>query len=395
MATRTPSRSLFDPVQAGALALPSRVVMAPLTRNRAPGAVPTALMATYYSQRANPKNGAALIITEATAITHQAQGYADVPGLYAPEQIAAWRVVTDAVHAAGGKIVVQLWHVGRVSHVDLQPGGQAPVAPSAIAAKTKTVLITDGVPRFVATSEPRALRLDELPGIVADYRRAALAAIEAGFDGVEVHAANGYLLDQFLRSNSNLRTDAYGGSVDNRARLLLEVMQAITHAIGGARAGIRLSPVTPANDVFDAHPQALFDHVARHLGPMGLAYVHVIEGSTGGPRDHTQGEAPFDYAAMRQAWRDGENTAAVGAGKAKTPPGAWMVNNGLDHALAQAQLDSGADLVAVGKLFIANPDLARRWRENAPLNAPDKTTFYGGGAKGYTDYPTLDEATNA
>jgi N-ethylmaleimide reductase len=365
--------TLFDPVQAGSLQLANRIVMAPLTRNRAPGAIPTALMATYYRQRAS----AGLIVTEATAISHQGQGYSDVPGIWSPEQVAAWKTVTDAVHADGGKIVVQLWHVGRVSHVDLQPGGQAPVAPSAITAKTKTVLIQDGVPAFVATSEPRALRLDELPGIVADYRHAAVCAIEAGFDGVEVHGANGYLLDQFLRSGSNHRDDAYGGSIENRARLLVEVMQAVTDAIGGGRVGLRLSPVTPANDASDALPQPLFDHVVRQLGPMGLAYLHLIEGATGAARDFVQGETPFDYAALRAQYR-----AAGGTG-------AWMVNNGYDRALSERSLEQGADLVAFGRLFISNPDLPRRLREGASLNAPDRTTFYGGAEKGYTDYPAL------
>ena len=215
--------SLFEPTTAGHIALKNRIVMAPLTRNRAPRAVPTPLMATYYSQRAS----AGLLITEATAISHQGQGYADVPGLYAPEQIEGWKRVTDAVHAAGGKIVTQLWHVGRVSHTELQPGGGQPVAPSAVRAKTKTVLIVDGVPTFVETSEPRALDITELPGIVDDYRRAALAAIEAGFDGVEIHAANGYLLDQFLKTESNRRTDAYGGSIENRARLLIENIEIV------------------------------------------------------------------------------------------------------------------------------------------------------------------------
>jgi N-ethylmaleimide reductase len=365
--------TLFDPVQAGSLQLANRIVMAPLTRNRAPGAIPTPLMVTYYGQRAS----AGLIVTEATAISHQGQGYADVPGIWSPEQVAAWKKVTDAVHAANGKIVVQLWHVGRVSHVDLQPDGQAPVAPSAITAKTKTVLIHDGVPTFVATSEPRALRLEELPGIVANYRHAARCAIEAGFDGVEVHGANGYLLDQFLRSGSNHREDAYGGSIENRARLLIEVMQAVTDEIGGDRVGVRLSPVTPANDASDALPQPLFDHVVRHLGPMGLAYLHLIEGATGAARDFVQGETPFDYAALRAQYR-----AAGGAG-------AWMVNNGYDRALSEQSLEQGADLVAFGRLFIANPDLPRRLREGTSLNTPDRTTFYGGSEKGYTDYPAL------
>ena len=360
--------------------LANRVVMAPLTRNRAPGAVPNALMVTYYAQRADPKNGAGLIVTEATAITHQGQGYADVPGIWSTEQVAGWRKVTDAVHATGGKIVVQLWHVGRVSHVDLQPGGGAPVAPSAITAKTKTVLIRDGVPSFEATSPPRALRLDELPGIINDYRHAAANAIAAGFDGVEVHAANGYLIDQFLRSGANHRTDAYGGSIENRARLLVEVMTAIANQIGGERTGIRLSPVTPSNDAQDNDPQPLFNHVAKSLGPLHLAYLHIIEGATGGARDHMQGDAPFDYAAFRAAYKNAGGQ------------GAWMVNNSIDKTIAEQSLKDGADLVAFGKLFIANPDLTRRLREDAPLNTPERTTFYGGGAKGYTDYPALEEA---
>lgn len=362
---------LFDTITAGSIALANRVVMAPLTRNRAPNAVPTPLMATYYEQRAT----AGLLITEATAITHQGQGYADVPGLYAPEQIEGWKRVTAAVHAKGGKIVTQLWHVGRVSHTELQPGGGAPVAPSAVAAKTKTVLIKDGVPTFVETSTPRALELAELPGIVEDYRKAALAAIEAGFDGVEIHAANGYLIDQFLKTGSNQRTDAYGGSIENRARLLIEVTKAVTDAIGGGRTGIRLSPVTPANDVVDADPQPLFTYVMQQLAPLGLAYVHFIEGATGGPREIA--DRPFDYAALRAVYH-------AAGGKA-----AWMVNNGYDLSLAQNALNDGADLVAFGKTYIANPDLVTRLKQGGPFNEPDKTTFYGGGAKGYTDYPAL------
>ena len=363
--------TLFDPARAGDLHLTNRIVMAPLTRNRAPGALPTPLMATYYTQRAS----AGLLIPEATAISPTAQGYADVPGLWSDEQVSAWKTVTDAVHAAGGRIVVQLWHVGRVSHVDLQPGGQAPVAPSALTARTKTVLIRDGMPTFVDTSAPRALDIAEIPGIVADYRRAAANALRAGFDGVEIHGANGYLPDQFLRAGSNQRTDAYGGSIDNRARFLLEVTRAVVDEIGGGRTGIRLSPVTPANDASDPDPQPLFEHLVRALGPLGLAYVHVIEGSTGAARDFQQGPAPFDYAALRRAWR-----AAGGSG-------AWMVNNGLDRDLAQQALDAGADLVAFGRPFIANPDLVTRLRAGGPYNTPDRKTFYGGGAAGYTDYP--------
>jgi N-ethylmaleimide reductase len=267
--------------------------------------------------------------------------------------------------------------VGRVSHTSLQPDGGAPVAPSAITAKTKTVLLVDGQAQFMDTSAPRALDAAELPGIVQDYRRAAANAMAAGFDGVEVHAANGYLIDQFLRSGSNQRTDAYGGSVDNRARFLGEVMQAVVAEIGGDRTGIRLSPVTPANDASDDAPQPLFEQVLRQLAPLGLAYVHVIEGSTGGPRDHQQGPKPFDYAALRQAYRHAGGQ------------GAWMLNNGYDLALANTALAEGADLVAFGKAFIANPDLGARLQQGGPFNPPDRATFYGGGDAGYTDYPSL------
>jgi N-ethylmaleimide reductase len=291
------------------------------------------------------------------------------------EQVEGWRQITQAVHAQGGKIVMQLWHVGRVSHTALQPGGGKPVAPSAITAKTKTYLITDGVGSFVDTSEPRALDIGELPGIVHDYAHAARNAIAAGFDGVEVHGANGYLLDQFLKSGSNHRHDAYGGNIENRARLLLQVMQAVVAEVGGGRTGLRLSPVTPANDVVDEAPQPLFDYVVRQLAPLGLAYLHIIEGATGGPREIA--DRPFDYAALRAAYR-------TAGGKA-----AWMVNNGYDKALAEQAIAGGADLVAFGKAFIANPDLTRRLREDAPLNTGDRKTFYGGGAAGYTDYPTL------
>jgi len=369
--------TLFDPCQAGALSLATRIVMAPLTRNRAPGALANARMAAYYRQRANPATGAGLIVTEATAISHQGQGYADVPGIWSAEQVAAWKQVTDAVHAEGGRIVMQLWHVGRVSHTSLQPGGAAPVAPSAIPARTKTVLLVDGQAQFVETSAPRALESAELPGIVQDYRRAAANAIAAGFDGVEVHAANGYLIDQFLRSGSNQRSDAYGGSIGNRARFLNEVMQAIVAEIGGGRTGIRLSPVTPTNDASDDAPQPLFEHVVRQLAPLGLSYVHVIEGATGGARDHQQGPAPFDYTALRQAYRQAGGQ------------GAWMVNNGYDLALANQALGEGADLVAFGRPFIANPDLGARLKQGGPFNTLDRATLYGGGDAGYLDYPTL------
>ena len=364
--------SLFDPVTAGDLKLANRIVMAPLTRNRSPNAIPGPFAAAYYTQRAT----AGLIITEATAITQQAQGYSDVPGLYGTEQLDEWKKVTHDVHAAGGKIVVQLWHVGRVSHTSLQPDNGAPVAPSAITAKTKTVLIENGTPVFVETSEPRALKAEELPSLVHSYQAAARNAVETvGFDGVEIHAANGYLLDQFLKAGANQRTDEYGGSVENRARLLLEVTRAVTNAVGGGRTGIRLSPVTKANDINDADPQPLFDYVVRELAAMNLAYIHIIEGDTGGARELA--ERPFDYAALKAAYRQA-------GGK-----GAWMVNNGYDQKLAETAVKDGDDLVAFGKLYIANPDLVARIKQGGPFNAGNQKTWYGGGAEGYTDYPAL------
>ena len=365
-------RTLFDPVQVGALQLANRVVMAPLTRNRAPDAIPTALMATYYTQRAS----AGLIITEATAISQQGQGYSDVPGLYGIEQLDGWRRITDSVHAAGGKIVVQLWHVGRISHTSLQPDQGAPVAPSAIQAHAQTALIEGGVAHFVPTSMPRALEAAELPAIVHAYQAAARNAVDsAGFDGVEIHAANGYLLDQFLKSGSNHRMDDYGGSVRNRCRMVMEVVQGVTDAIGGARTGIRLSPVTPANDAYEARPQPLFEHLVHHLAALDLAYIHIIEGATGGPR--TLADQPFDYRALRKAYRQ-----AGGAG-------AWMVNNGLDATLAREALAAGADLIAFGRAYIANPDLVARLRAGGPYAQADPALYYGGDARGYTDYPAL------
>ncbi|CVI63046.1 MULTISPECIES: alkene reductase [Agrobacterium] len=355
-------KSLFEPYELGALTLSNRIVMAPLTRNRAgAGLVPSDLAAEYYGQRAS----AGLIITEATQVSEQAQGYQDTPGLYTPEQIAGWRRVTDAVHAKGGRIFVQLWHVGRVSHVDLL-GGKAPVAPSAIRAETKT-FVNNG---FADVSEPRALEADEIPGIVESFRRAAANAIEAGFDGVEVHGANGYLLDQFLRETANARTDNYGGSVENRARLLLEVTEAVSREIGTDRTGVRLSPVSPASGiVISGNEQQQFNYVAEQLDKLGIAYIHLVEGATGGPRDATL----FNYTALRQRFSH-----------------TFMVNNGLDLTLAELQLAHGeADLFAFGRMFIANPDLVERLETGAALNAVDFTTLYGGGAKGYTDYPTL------
>jgi len=364
--------TLFDPIHFGDIAAANRVFMAPLTRDRAgPGQVPTPLMATYYEQRAS----AGLIVTEATQISAEGQGYLDTPGIYSAEQVAGWKRVTDAVHAKGGKVVVQLWHVGRISHVSLQPNGQPPVSSTARRAKGKTFTAQG----FEDVSEPRALRTDELPRIVAEYRQAARHAIEAGFDGVEVHSANGYLLEQFLRDSVNDRTDAYGGSIVNRARLLIEVMQAITAEIGGARTGIRLSPVTPANDAQqDSDPQALFNHVVEQLAPLKLAFIHVVEGATGGPRD----VAPFDYEALRTRYKHAH------------PGGAWVVNNGYTREMALEVVASGrADAVAFGKPFISNPDLVERLRADAPLAPLNQKTLYGGSAEGYTDYPTLQAAT--
>jgi N-ethylmaleimide reductase len=357
--------NLFTPYQFGKITLRNRIVMAPLTRNRASaGNIPSDLAVEYYAQRAS----AGLIISEATQISPEGQGYEATPGIHSPEQIAGWKKVTGAVHARGGRIVLQLWHVGRVSHVRLQPNGQPPVAPSAIRAKTKTYVGGE----FLEVSEPRALTHDELPGIVASYRQAARNAIEAGFDGVEVHGANGYLLDQFLRGSSNKRTDDYGGSIENRARLLLEATRAVVEEIGAERTGIRISPVTPANDVSDGDPQALFNYVVEKLNDLGLLFIHVIEGATGGARDFL----PFDYAALRQRFS-----------------GTYIANNGYTLELAEEAVASGhADLIAFGKLFIANPDLVDRLRANAELNDPDKATFYGGTEKGYTDYPPLQTA---
>ncbi|WP_316192432.1 MULTISPECIES: alkene reductase [unclassified Bradyrhizobium] len=359
---------LFEPFKLGPITLANRVVMAPLTRNRAvEGMVPSPLAAEYYGQRAS----AGLLITEASQISQQGQGYQDTPGIYSKAQVEGWRKVTDRVHADGGRIFIQLWHVGRISHVSLQPNGGAPVAPSAIQAKTKTFV--GGA--FTDVSAPRALELSEIPGIIESYKQAALNAIEAGFDGVEIHGANGYLLDQFAKDGANKRTDAYGGSIENRARLMLEVSKVVSDAIGADKTGIRISPVTPANDVSDSNPQPLFDYIVDQLNALNLVYIHVIEGATGGPRDI----APFDYASLRKRFK-----------------GAYMANNGYDLALANKVLDANAaDLIAFGKLFISNPDLVERLKAGAPLNEFDKSTFYGGGAKGYIDYPALKQSQAA
>ncbi|SET86560.1 alkene reductase [Oceanicella actignis] len=361
---------LFQPVRVGEVDLANRVVMAPLTRNRADPATDavTDLTAEYYAQRAS----AGLIITEASQISPEGKGYAWTPGIHSPTQVAAWRKVVDAVHARGGKIFVQLWHVGRISHVSLQPGGQAPVSSTDRPAKAKTF---DGKD-FVDTSAPRRLEASEIPRILADYRAAARNAMEAGFDGVELHAANGYLIDQFLKDGVNDRDDAYGGSLENRSRLLVEAVEAILAEVPAGRVGVRVSPFSTVNDAADSNPKALAEHVVARLDPFGLAYLHLVEGQTGGPRDLPEG---VDLTALRKAFR-----------------GAWMVNNGYDREMAMKAVESGyADLVAFGRPFISNPDLVERLRRGAPLNPLDTSTLYGGGAKGYTDYPTLDQLAEA
>jgi N-ethylmaleimide reductase len=360
---------LFEPYHLGPLTLPNRFAMAPLTRNRAvpPGMLPSPLAVNYYGQRAS----AGLLITEASQVSQQGQGYQDTPGIYSTEQVAGWRKVTDRVHERGGRIFIQIWHVGRISHVTLQANGGAPVGPSAIRAKGKTFV--NGT--FADVSEPRALELSEIPGIIEDFKRGTANALAAGFDGIEIHGANGYLLDQFAKDGTNKRTDAYGGSIENRAKLMLEVSKVVAAEAGAERTGIRISPVTPSNDVSDSNPQPLFDYIVDQLNALKLTYIHVVEGATGGPRDI----APFDYGSLRKRFK-----------------GAYMANNGYDFALANQVLEAGAaDLIAFGKPFISNPDLVERLKQGAPLNEWDKATFYGGGAKGYTDYPALQAADAA
>jgi N-ethylmaleimide reductase len=354
---------LFSPFQLGPLQLPSRVVMAPMTRNRAgPGNAPGPLNATYYAQRAS----AALIVSEATQISPQGLGYPGTPGIHSAEQIAGWKGVTDAVHAAGGRIFLQLWHVGRISHPSLQPDGKLPVAPSAMAPAGQAMTF-DGMKPFVT---PRALDIQEIAGIVQDYRRAARNARNAGFDGVELHGANGYLIDQFLRDGSNRRTDRYGGTAQNRARFLIEVMEAIVGEWGAERVGVRLSPTNPFNDMTDSNPAATFATVIGELNRFGLAYLHVVEPATGDPL--AAGEAP-DIRFFRHRWR-----------------GALIGNKGYDLARANAAIQAGwADLVSFAVLFLANPDLPIRFRRGGPFNPPDRKTFYGGTAAGYTDYPSI------
>jgi N-ethylmaleimide reductase len=357
------SAGLFQPATIGKLQLPNRVVMAPMTRNRADERdAPHALNAEYYRQRAS----AGLIITEASQVSPQGKGYPRTPGTYNAAQIAGWSHITEAVHDAGGRIFLQLWHVGRISHPSTQPDGGLPVAPSAIAAEG-TIATGNGPQLFPV---PRALATAEIPGVVEQFRRGALNALAAGFDGVEIHGANGYLVDQFLRDGTNRRTDRYGGSVENRVRFLREVVEAVASVWGNDRVGVRLSPLGNFNSMSDSNPALTFGHAAEVLGRYGLAYLHVVEGG------HESAGGPFDWAALKRLFR-----------------GAYMANGGYDRARAEAVLAEGrADLVSFGTPYVANPDLAERFRLGLPLAEPDRATFYGGDARGYTDYPALDRA---
>lgn len=352
--------NLFTPLQLGPYQLPNRIVLAPLTRNRAgEGNVPQAMNAEYYRQRAS----GGLLISEASPISPQGIGYPATPCIYNEAQVAGWRQVTDAVHNAGGHIFLQLWHVGRISHPSLQPDGVLPVAPSAIQPAGEAVTY-EGMQPYVT---PRALETDEIPGIVADYAQATRNAKAAGFDGVEIHAANGYLLDQFLRDGTNRRSDQYGGSLENRCRFLKEVIEAVVDAWDSHCVGIRLSPENSFNDIRDSSPQQAFEYVVELLNPYELAYLHVVEG------DMMTGERQLDYRELRNCFN-----------------GLYMANNGYDYERATKVLANGdADLVSFGKLYIANPDLPERFAKGAALNKPDESTFYGGDEHGYTDYPTL------
>ena len=363
--------TLFDPIDLGAIHLKNRIVMAPLTRSRAvEGEVPTPLAVEYYAQRAST----GLIISEATQISQSGQGYPNTPGIFTDAQVEGWKPVTEAVHAKGGKIVAQLWHVGRVSISDYQPDGLPGFGPSAIAAVGKTMKRDFSMTEF---ETPRALTVEQIEAIVGDYVHAAENAIKAGFDGVEIHAANGYLIDQFLKDGSNQRDDRYGGSLENRARFMLEVVTAVVAAIGADRTGIRLSPSNGANGTVDSDPASIFLHAAQALKPFGLAYLHLIEGEEGTAMSIKNG-APQLARQIREAF-----------------DGPVMLNGGLTRELAEKAIEEGrADLVSVGVPVLSNPDIVARWRQNAPLNAYDKTTFYGGGAKGYTDYPFLDQVSD-
>jgi N-ethylmaleimide reductase len=355
---------LFSPFHLGSLNVPNRIVMAPMTRNRAgAGNAPGPHATTYYAQRAS----AGLIVTEATQVSPQGVGYPGTPGIHSAAQVAGWKRVTDAVHAAGGRIFLQLWHVGRISHPSLQPGGALPVAPSAIAPAGQAWTL-DGMKDYVT---PHALDIAEIAGVVEDYRQGAKNAREAGFDGVEVHGANGYLIDQFLRAGSNHRSDRYGGSAANRARFLIEVTEAVIGEWGAERVGVRLSPTNPFNSMSDHNPAETFGTAVGELDRFGLSYLHIVEPGTTDPVP--AGETP-DLKFFRKLWR-----------------GPLIANKGYDRARAEAALRDGtADLVAFATLFLANPDLPERLRRGGPFNTADRKTFYGGGDAGYTDYPALD-----
>ncbi len=368
-AARLADTHVFTPLRLGPYVLPNRIVMAPLTRNRAgPANVPQAMNALYYAQRAS----AGLIITEATQISPQGVGYPNTPGIHNAAQVKGWRQVTQAVHEREGRIVLQLWHVGRISHPSLQPDGALPVAPSAVRPAGEAYTY-EGLKPFVT---PRALALDEIPGVVHQYRTAAQYALAAGFDGVEIHAANGYLIDQFLRDGTNHRTDRYGGSLANRVRFLLQVTKAITGVWGADRVGVRISPVGAFNDMSDSDPETTFNYVAGQLNRFGLAYLHVVEGDEGSDSpgaEALESPAAFDFKRLRHSFS-----------------GLYMANFGYTLARAEAALRAGrADLLSFGKLFLANPDLPERFAQGAPLNEPDPATFYGGGEQGYTDYTAL------
>lgn len=357
---------LFRPLDAGALRLPNRLVMAPMTRNRAGTVrVPNALMAEYYRQRA----GAGLIVTEATTVSPEGYGYVDTPGIMTEAQVEGWKPVTEAVHRAGGRIALQLWHVGRVSHPLFQPGGALPVAPSAVGFDG-TSYTAEG-PKPIVT--PRALKLDEIRRIVDDYAMGAANARRAGFDAVELHGANGYLIDQFLRDGVNRREDAYGGSVENRARFLLDIVRAVSAAWSPDRLGVRISPSGTFNGMSDSDPRATFGHVADVLSPLGLAYLHVVEPDASDARHGGPGWTAVPSSALRPRFKG----VLIGAG-------------GYDASTARAAVQAGTvDAVAFARAYLANPDLAERLRKGAPLNPPDPSTFYGGAARGYIDYPAL------
>jgi N-ethylmaleimide reductase len=360
--------NLFEKTSFGSIELANRIVMAPLTRMRSsqPGNVPNALMTKYYAQRAS----AGLIISEASQISQQGQGYPGTPGCYSPEQAEGWKLITNAVHQAGGKVVLQLWHVGRISHRSHQPGGALPVAPSAIKPEGGT-FSADWQP--VAFETPRALETSEISELIEDFRKAAINAKDAGFDGVEVHGANGYLLDQFLQDGSNQRTDQYGGSIENRARLLLEVVDAVAAVWGSDRVGVRLSPYGTFNDMRDTDPVALFTYVLGQLSQRKIAYAHVIEprSSGAGGGDAVIENVPDTAKLFRAAFK-----------------GALLTAGGYNADNAKEVIAAGlADAVAFGRFFISNPDLPRKIRDGIPFTKYDRSTFYGGAEKGYTDYP--------